>query len=347
MIPHRPLPIVAAPMAGGPSTPELVAAVGDAGGLGLLAGGYLTPQHLGEQITRVRELTAAPFGVNLFVPETEGPDPTDLQSYADALAPTAARLGADRPEVGEFDDDAYPAKLEMLLDDPVAVMSFTFGLPDQDTVHRLRRRGTAVVLTVASAEDARRAAALSPDALSVQGSEAGGHRATLSMTNEPNSLGLDELLSEVRAVTDLPLIAAGGISSPQRAAEVLRTGVHAVQVGTAYLTTREAGTKIPHRRALLEAAADDGPGAPTVVTRAFSGRPARALVNSFTEEHDAHAPAGYPHVHHMTAPLRAAAVRADDAQHLNLWAGTGHADCREESAGDLTRRLATPVVGGL
>ncbi|MDO5492648.1 MAG: nitronate monooxygenase [Nesterenkonia sp.] len=347
MMPHRPLPIIAAPMAGGPSTPELVAAVGEAGGMGLLAGDYLAPQRLAEQIAETRDRTVAPFGVNLFVPEEERPEPEALEAYSRSLARTASRLGVEPPTVGEYDDDAYPAKLEMLLEDPVAVVSFTFGLPGAETVRRLRRLGTAVVLTVADAEDARCAAALSPDALAVQGTEAGGHRATLSMTSEPNSLRLDELLTQVREVTDLLLIAAGGISTPHRTAEVLRTGAHAVQVGTAYLTTREAGTKAPHRRALLEAATRGGPGAPTLVTRAFSGRPARALANSFTEEHDAEAPAGYPHIHHMTAPLRAAAARADDAQHLNLWAGTGHADCHEESAGELTRRLAAPVLGGI
>lgn len=342
MIPHRPLPIISAPMAGGPSTPQLVAAVSEAGGLGFLAAGYLSPETMQAQIAQTRQLTAAPFGVNLFVPETERPEPQALEDYARALKPLAERLGAAPPTVGEFDDDAYPAKLEALFSDPVPVVSFTFGLPSRETVQELQQLGTAVVLTVSSAEDASIAAALDPDALAVQGAEAGGHRATLRMSAEPNTLGVLELLAQVREVTELPLIAAGGIGTPARAAELIGAGAQAVQVGTAFLTTREAGTKPPHRRALLTAAAQNG--APTVVTRAFSGRPARALVNSFTEEFDALAPVGYPYLHHMTSPLRAAAARAEDAEHLNLWAGTSHASCREESAAELTRRFAGPAL---
>lgn len=343
-LPSTRLPVIAAPMAGGPSTPELVAAVSAAGGLGFLAGGYLSAEKLVAQIHRLRELTDAPFGVNLFVPEHDRPDTMALKHYARALAPLAERLGVESPHVPDFDDDAYPAKLELLLAEPVAVVSFTFGLPSAQTVRRLQEAGTAVVLSVASAEDAQAAAALAPDALTVQGAEAGGHRATLSMTAEPNTLGLDELLAAVGAVTDLPLIAAGGIATPQRAAEVIGAGAAAVQVGTAFLTTQEAGTKPPHRRRLLEAAAAGC--ARTLVTRSFSGRPARALANIFTEQFDALAPAGYPHVHHMTSPVRAAAARAEDAEHLNLWAGTAHAACREESAGELVRRLAEQALGG-
>lgn len=338
MIPERPLPLIAAPMAGGPSTPALVAAVSEAGGLGFLAAGYLSPERMTAQIAEVRARTDAPFGVNLFIPEQDRPDRRELEAYARALEPVAERLGAEPPQVGDFDDDAYPAKLDQLFTDPVPVVSFTFGLPGERTVRRLQQLGTAVVLTAASPEDAQTAAALGPDALTVQGTEAGGHRATLSMTAAPNTLGLDALLAQVRAVTELPLIAAGGIDGPQRVAQLLDAGATMVQVGTAFLTTEEAGTKPPHRRALLAAAAAGG--APTVVTRAFSGRPARALVNAFTEQLDGLAPAGYPHLHHMTSPLRAAAAGAEDAEHLNLWAGTAHAACREESAAGLTRRLA-------
>ena len=327
------VPVVGAPMAGGPSTPELVAAVGGAGGLGFLAAGYKTAGAMAEQIRATRELTGKPFGVNLFVP---GPpaDPAAVAAYRERLVPEAERWGVELPTATEPDRDDWEAKLAALLGDPepVAVVSYTFGLPAPAEVERLRARGVAQIGTVTSPEEAASAARCGLDALTVQGPEAGAHRGTHRVEDEPNALPLLELLAAVAAVTDLPLIAAGGLADGEGIAAALRGGAQAVQLGTAYLRTDESGASGPHRRALVEM--DE-----TTVTRAFTGRPARGLRNGFIDRYEAFAPKAYPEVHHLTQPLRAAATRRGDLAAMHLWAGTGHKSARSGPAAQVTRDL--------
>lgn len=314
------VPLVQAPMAGGPSTPALAIAVARAGGLGMLAAGYKTPEAMAVEIEQVRSAVGN-FGVNVFVPESDPSDPGDLAAYARALAPLAAELGVDPPRPGEFSDDHYAAKLDHLVAHPVPVVSFTFGLPGEDDVARLRGAGSTIVLNATDAAEVAAAEALHPDAITVQGAEAGGHRATHGQAKRPAGIGAAELVAQAREVTRTPLIAAGGIADVAAARRVLAAGADAIQVGTLFLTSDEAGTKDAHRAALL-----DGGGRDTVLTRAFSGRAARALRNRFTERMAAHQVVGYPQAHYMTAPLRAAS--AADPEGLNLWAGTGFAACR-------------------
>ena len=325
------VPVVLAPMAGGPSTPALAVAVARAGGLGMLAAGYKTAQAMADEIREVAAHTGC-FGVNLFVPEQDPSDPAHLEAYALVLAPLAAELGVAAPEVGEFTDDDYAAKLEHLVAHPVPLVSFTFGLPDAVDVARLREAGSAVVLNATSAREVVDAAELSPDAIVVQGSEAGGHRATHGQAAEPEQVTTTALLTAARDLTEVPLVAAGGVASREDAADLLRHGARAVQVGTLFLTAEEAGTKPAHREALLRGAGDE-----TVVTRAFSGRAARALRNRFTDRMAQHQVRGYPQVHYMTAPLRAASK--DDAQGLNLWAGTGFRACRATTAAEVVAQF--------
>ncbi|MPY97912.1 MAG: nitronate monooxygenase [Actinophytocola sp.] len=326
-------PIVAAPMAGGPSMPELVAAVGRAGGLGFLAAGYKTPAALAAQVGTLREISGAPFGVNLFVPGPV-PDVASIAAYRAELAVEAARYDVDLPEPDPADDDYWDEKLAFLLADPVPVVSFTFGPPPADVVAGLHRVGTYVVGTVTSVAEARAVAALGVDALCVQGPEAGGHSGMHDPYAAPPAVPLLELLASVRSATSLPLVAAGGIATGADAAAALRAGAQAVQLGTAYLRTPESGAKPAHKRALA-----DQRFAETVVTRAFSGRPARGLRNRFIEEHDATAPAGYPLVNQLTQPLRAAAASQDDPDGLALWAGTGYRHAQDVPAEALTAEL--------
>ena len=322
-----PVPVVQAPMAGGPSTPALAVAVARAGGLGVLAAGYKSTEAMAGEVREVAAHTDR-FGVNLFVPERDPSDPTALANYARALAPVAAELGVPAPEPGEYVDDEYPAKLAHLTAHPVPLVSFTFGLPTADDVARLRNAGSAVVLNTTSADEVAAAARLRPDAIVVQGSEAGGHRATHGQVEQPEEISTAALLDAARELTDLPLVAAGGIAGRDDAAAFLARGAAAVQVGTLFLTAVEAGTKPAHRAALL-----DGTHTETVVTRAFSGRAARALRNRFTDRMAAHQVTGYPQVHDMTAPLRAAS--SGDPEGLNLWAGTRVAACRETTAAEV------------
>ncbi|MGH3414793.1 MAG: nitronate monooxygenase [Marmoricola sp.] len=327
------IPLVAAPMAGGPTTPGLVLAAEDAGAFGFLAAGYQTPERLAEDLAAVRAHTEA-FGVNLFVPETRPVDREAVLAYRERLLPEAERAGVALPEPPWADDDRWEAKLELLENEPVPWVSFTFGLPGEDVVERLHDAGTEVAVTVTDPAEAGAADGQGADALVVQAAGAGGHRATHDQGATPNDLALPDLLRGVGAATALPLIGAGGVGTVEDVLEALGAGALAVAVGTALLLTDEAGTKPTHRRALSEA-----PGAATTLTRAFTGRCARAIRNEFVDRYDAGAPAGYPAVHHLTRPLRAHAAEADDLERLHLWAGTGHAEARTGPAAEVLAGL--------
>ncbi|GAA4901982.1 nitronate monooxygenase [Streptomonospora salina] len=328
--------VVAAPMAGGASTPELAAAVGSAGGLGFLAAGYLTAAAMSERIGRLRALTDRPFGVNVFVPDRDTADPEALAAYRERLGPEAARLGTE-PGAAVWGDDDYPAKLAALRADPVPLVSFTFGCPAPGDIASLRRAGSEVVVTVTTSAEAEAAAEAGADALCVQGAEAGGHQASFEDACE-RTVPLARLLADVRARVRLPVVAAGGIGDAAQARRALTGGAVAVQLGTALLCTPESGAARTHKDALLRQRFDR-----TAVTRAFSGRRARALANRFVAEHGGAAPGAYPHVHHMTAPVRAAAARAGDADTLHLWAGTGFRSARERPAAEIVAGIAADL----
>ncbi|TDC12854.1 nitronate monooxygenase [Streptomyces sp. 8K308] len=328
------LPVVQAPLAGGPGTPELAAAVAGVGGLGFLAAGYRSAGEVEAQIRETRSRTTGPFGVNVFVPRPI-PDPAGAARYRAELAAEAERYGVPLPDQDPADTDDWDTKLRLLADDPVPVVSFTFGPPPAPAVAALRAAGTCVVATVTTTDEAREAAALGVHALCVQGPEAGGHRGTFDPAADPDPTPLAALLPAVRAVTELPLIAAGGLTTGRDVAAALAAGAVAAQAGTAYLRTPEAGTSAPYRAALADPAFDA-----TVVTRAFTGRPARGLRNRFIDAHHATAPAAYPLLHQLTRPLRAAAAVAGDPHGLSLWAGAGHRHATAAPAADVTRRLA-------
>ncbi len=326
----RPEPIVQAPMAGGPSTPELAIAVCRAGGLGFLAAGYRSVEAVREDVRAVRAATSEPFGVNLFAPPAATADPSEVRAYARELAADARRQGAELGETRR-DDDEWGAKLRLVRDERVPVVSFVFGCPRRETVAGLHEAEIAVWVTVTSVEEARRARDAGADALVVQGTEAGGHRGGFTDGDDGGS-GLIALLRLVDAAVSLPLIAAGGIADGAAVAAVLCAGATAAQLGTAFMLAPEAATA-QAQRALMT-----GP-APTRLTRAFTGRLARGIVNRFMLDHDAAAPAAYPEIHHLTSPLRAAARARGDTHAFNLWAGQSHELAVERPAGEIVRRL--------
>lgn len=323
------IPIVLAPLAGGPSTPELAAAVSNAGGLGFLAAGYLSAAELADRRRRLAELTSRPFGVNLFVPGPPG-DLARVRQFAAEIEPDATGAGA---RLGEprHDDDDWDAKIGYLMDAPADVVSFTFGIPGEDVIAGLRARGTEVWVTVTSLHEARRAAAAGADLLVVQGYEAGGHRGGTSDAPE-EATGLIALLQLVTARLDTPVVATGGIATGKAIAAVLCLGARAAALGTAFLDCPEAATAPVHRSALH----DD---APTRLTRAFSGRTARGIENGFLRAHSQSAPAAYPEVHHLTSPMRKAARRAGLADYVNLWAGQAYPLTAVAPAAGLVRDL--------
>ncbi|WP_435612670.1 nitronate monooxygenase [Streptomyces sp. bgisy159] len=336
-----PLPIVQAPMAGGVSVPPLAAAVSEAGGLGFLAAGYKTADGMYQEIKRLRGLTGRPFGVNLFVPQPEFAETGSLELYAHQLAGEAGwyETGLGDPDSGR--DDGYDAKLAVLLDDPVPVASFHFGVPSPEALAALRRAGTVTLVSATTAEEALAVERAGADAVIVQGVEAGGHQGTHRdlPENDGAGIGLLALLAQVRETVRLPLVAAGGIMRGSQIAAVLAAGASAAQLGTAFLATPESGAAPAHKQALTNPLFTR-----TELTRAFSGRLARSLVNRFVREHGPYAPAAYPEVHHLTAPLRKAAAKADDPQGMALWAGQGHRMARDLPAGRLVEVLADELA---
>jgi nitronate monooxygenase len=339
-------PIVQAPMGGGPSTVELAAAVAEAGGLPFLAAGYKPVEAVREDVAQLRARTGRPFGVNLFAPPGEPGDRERVAEYARRLRAEADRygvaLGAPR-----HDDDGWATKLDLAVAERVPVVSVTFGCPAADVIARLQEAGAAVWVTVTTPAEAVAAADAGADALVVQGVEAGGHRGSFD-TEAPGDLGLLALLQLVGDAVELPMIAAGGIADGRGVAAVLAAGAAAAQLGTALMLAREAGTPAPQREALEDGARMASQGAAgTALTRAFSGRTARGIVNRFLREHGDAAPSAYPEIHHLTAPVRAAARAAGDAEAINLWAGQAYPLARPGEAGEIVRRIAADARSAL
>ena len=331
-------PIVQAPLAGGPSTPELTAAVSGMGAFGFLAAGYKAPDAVRADIARVRELTDAPFGVNLFLLHEPAVDREAVAAYARQLEIEAARYGVGLGEP-RYEDDAFEEKLALVIAERLSVASFTFGCPTAAVVERLHEREIAVLVTVTDVDEALRAAACGADALVVQGFEAGGHRGSFDDADEHGLVALLPLLRLVARAVDLPLVASGGIADGPAVAAVLAAGAWAAQIGSAFMLTPEAATSAPHRDAF-------GRPERTVLTRAFTGRRARGILNRFLTRHE-DAPSAYPHVHHLTAPLRAAAREAGDAETINLWAGQAYRLAERLPAAALVRRWCDEAAAAL
>ncbi|WP_067696112.1 NAD(P)H-dependent flavin oxidoreductase [Nocardia jejuensis] len=328
-------PIVLAPMAGGPSTPELAAAVSDAGGLGFIAAGYLSAADLGDRIERTRALTSAPFGVNLFYPSA--PSPTE--TFGAYVTDLAREFPVGEPR---YDSDDWDAKLDLLTAAPVPVVSCTFGCPSAPEITRLHAAGSEVWVTVTSVAEAKYAVEAGADALIAQGSEAGGHRGTFAdrpADDLTDPLGLLALVQLLTAAVHTPIVATGGITTGAGLAAALSAGAAAAQIGTAFLRCPEAGTAPLLRDAITL-------DTPTMLTRAFTGRRARGLRNLFMLEHP-DAPAAYPEIHYATGPLRAAARTEGNADAVNLWAGQAHSLAPELPAGELVRQLSESAKDAL
>ena len=342
------VPLAGAPMAGGPSTPGLAAAVAEAGALGGLAGAYLSPDALREQIRAVRAATEGPFAVNLFVPARanqvdealdEVAREAAVEAYALELVETEGVAIEELPVPDAGDDDGWDAKLALLLEERVPAVTFTFGLPARRTLESFTAAGVVTGVTVTSPDDAVLAVRGGAGLVIAQGADAGGHRSTFTLGQEPNETPALELARRaVAALADAglgaPVVASGGVAGPDDVAALLATGAAAVQVGTLLLVAEEAGTSAAHREALTS-----GSFVETVLTRAFSGRFARGLRNAFMDRH-ASAPAAFPELNQLTRPVRAAAAARGDAQAMSLWAGTGFASARPGTAAEIVERLA-------
>lgn len=331
------IPLVAAPMSGGPTTPAMVSAATRAGALGVLAAGYKTVEAVEAEIKALRA-EGIPFGVNVFAPNPVPVDPRRYREYAAIIQAEADQFGLTLPSEPVEDNDSFNAKIELLLDDPVPMVSFTFGIPPRDVIAALQRAKSVVVQTVTTAEEAEQARDAGVDMLVVQAADAGGHSGTLSPLRPLTPVPIVDLVSQVVATVPLPVLATGGLATAAAVAEVIRAGAAAAAVGTVLLRATESGASATHQAALADPAYTE-----TVLTRAFTGRPARGLRNAFIDAHEAEAPPGYPAIHHLTSPLRKAAAAAGKPDYVHLWAGTGFRQATAEPATDILRRLASDL----
>jgi nitronate monooxygenase len=331
------IPLIAAPMSGGPTTPAMVSAATQAGGLGLLAAGYKTVDAIEAEIKNVRS-EGIPFGVNVFTPNPLPVDPDSYRAYAAIMQREADQFGLSLPPEPIEDTDKFDEKIALLLDDPVPMVSFTFGIPPRSVIAALRQAGSVVVQTVTTAEEAAQACDAGADMLAVQAAAAGGHSGTLSPRRPLTPVPLVDLVEQIVATVGLPVLAAGGLATPSAVADVIRAGAAAAVVGTVLLRADESGASATHQAALTDPSRTE-----TVLTHAFTGRPARGLRNAFIDAHEAQAPLGYPALHYLTSPLRKAAAAAGKPDYVHLWAGTGYRNATAEPTSDILRRLASDL----
>jgi nitronate monooxygenase len=329
-------PIIQAPLAGGGDTPALVAAVGEAGALGFIGAAYLTPAQIVETARGVRERTNRPFGISLFAPQP-APPPADARRALERLAPYFGELGLAPPSPPEPAIDAFEAQLAAALESGAAAFSFTFGVLPAAAIAAIKARGMFLLGTATTVEEAAALERAGVDAVVVQGSEAGGHRGTFAAEVQAGMVGTMALVPQAVDAVRVPVVASGGIMDGRGVAAALALGAAAVQMGTAFLTCDEAGIPEAYKRAILDAR-EDG----TRLTRAFSGRPARGIVNRFMTEVEGDPPAilPFPLQNTLTRPLRAAAAKQGRAEFLSLWAGQGVRLARRQPAAELVARLA-------
>jgi nitronate monooxygenase len=324
-------PLIQAPMAG-VSTPALAAAVSDAGGLGSIAVGHLDTESARAQIEATRNLTGRPFGVNVFCHRPAAAEPEREQQWLRRLEPEFAQYGARPPAQLEeiyasFTGNA--AMLAVVVQSRPAVVSFHFGLPEDDAVRELREAGCYLLATVTSLEEARLAGAAGVDAIVAQGYEAGGHRGQFDPDAPDACLSTLALTRLLVRRQELPVVAAGGLMDGAGIGAVLRLGACAAQLGTAYVPCPESSAGYKDRLS----------GADTVMTRNISGRPARSLRNRFTEIDGPERVPAYPRAYHAGKALHAAALRQGESGYGAHWAGQGAALARALPAGELTRLL--------
>jgi nitronate monooxygenase len=329
-------PIILAPMGGGPCTPELVAAVSNAGGLGSLASAYQTPEQISKSIQQIRKLTARPFAVNLFSGGWKTRFEVDDGPMLKLLAEVHAQLELPPPSLPVVPPDPFPAQLEAVLEAKPAGFSFTFGIPAPEAMARLKELDTIIMGTATSLEEARLLADAGCDAVIAQGSEAGAHRGTFASEPEDAMIPTLQLVREIVNTLALPVIASGGLMDGQDIADALNAGASAVQLGTAFLACPECNASQAYKQTLLAARSDT-----TVITRAFSGRAARGLRNEFIRQTEGkeHAILPYPLQNQLTCAMRTAAAQRSEAGFLSLWAGQGVARIRSMPAAELVQTL--------
>ncbi|WP_252990001.1 NAD(P)H-dependent flavin oxidoreductase [Sporosarcina newyorkensis] len=324
-------PIIQAPMAG-VTTPKFVAACTEAGALGSIGAGYLTAEDTRQFIREVKKLTDRPFQVNLFVPEMNIVNEEQIEKAYQSLKPIGQQLGLSEWQP-TFTSSEFDGQIQVLVDEQVPVCSFTFGLPEKNIVTKLKQHGIFLIGTATTVQEARLAEHAGMDAVVLQGSEAGGHRGAFN--GEEDMLPLAKLLTDTVSTIQIPIIAAGGISMQAHIQHVLLNGAEAVQIGTALLATEESGANPHYKKAVLNATENC-----TVFTKAFSGKTARGIRNTFIEQMECQPIAPYPYQNDLTKPIRSAALREKKPEFMSLWAGVNVHRCSADSVKEVIQALS-------
>lgn len=316
-------PIIQAPMAGGITTSELVAAVSNAGGLGMIGAGYMTPAQIREQIREIKQLTSKPFGINLFVPNEFNAKEEEVKSTNQLLNPIREKLNLppkDHVELPSFHDahEKYVEQIKIVIEEKVPICSFTFGLPSKSVVAELKQHNIVLIGTATTVKEAIEVEKSGMDIVVAQGSEAGGHRGSFMNEEQENLVGLMSLIPQVADNVHIPVIAAGGIMDGRGLMASICLGAKAVQMGTAFLTCIESGAHQVHKEAILHSFEDE-----TVVTRSFSGKPARGLMNPFIlnmRDYEKDLPE-FPVQNSLTQDIRKASSSQNNKDYMSLWSG--------------------------
>lgn len=336
-------PIVLGPM-NNASSPELAAAVSNAGGLGSFAAALLPPAEIGESVRKIRSLTDRPFSVNLFILDDVIADASSISLSQERLQPYRDSLGIGPGTVPAKFCERFQDQLQALLDAAPPVVSFTFGILSAEVVSRFHAAGSKLIGTATTVAEAKAWEAAGADFICVQGGEAGGHRGSFLGDMEQSTIGLMALIPQVADAVSVPVIAAGGIMDGRGVAAALLLGAQAAQLGTAFLSCPEC-TISPAWKAALLTARDDS----TRLTRSFSGRHARGIANAFMDQmrpHENQVPP-YPIQNALTGPIRQAAAQANRAEYMSLWAGQGVGMSRQLPAQELVCRLMHEAHGAL
>ncbi|MFC7392710.1 NAD(P)H-dependent flavin oxidoreductase [Scopulibacillus cellulosilyticus] len=323
-------PIIQAGMAGGVTTPELVAAVSNTGALGTLGAGYMSLEQMRETIRKIKQLTDNPFGVNLFIPEM--PDVLDekIEKANEWLRPFRESLNiSETPQVKKPNTSLFEKQIEVIIEERVPVCSFTFGIPPKETVQQLKKENVTVIGTATTVKEAITNEEHGMDMVVAQGSEAGGHRGTFMGAFEEAMIGTMALVPQIADHVNIPVIAAGGIMDGRGVLAAMVLGAEAVQMGTAFVTSQESGANVQHKEAILNSIEEQ-----TVVTSAFSGKPARGIKNEFITkmaEHEKELPA-YPVQNTLTKTIRSEAAKQNRPEWMSLWCGQNPRSSKQQSA---------------
>jgi nitronate monooxygenase len=334
-------PIIQAGMAGGITTPELIAAVSNAGGLGMLGAGYMTPEQLESDIQKIIKLTSKPFGVNLFVPENPVVIQEEIERANQLLEPIRQRLGIKKKShLPQINTSVFDEQIQIVLKYEVPVCSFTFGIPPRETIHQLKKNGIVTIGTATTVKEAIMNEEAGMDMVVVQGSEAGGHRGSFAESFDDSMIGTMALIPQVADHVSIPIIAAGGIMDGRGVFAALILGAEAVQMGTAFVTCIESGANELHKKAIL-----NGTEEQTVITSAFSGKPARGLKNEFImtmKEHEDNLPA-YPIQNMLTQDIRSEAAKQKKSEWMSLWCGQNPRLSKHLHAAELIEMITNQI----